>query len=148
MKNTKVILLAFVLAVLGACQGKQGANTSGNASGNIPPLVAGMRTIYFDFDDSSIRSDQVSSMQSNAQHLKNNSSLRVAVEGHCDERGTNEYNLALGDRRAAATQNYLTNLGIDPARMSTVSYGEERAACSSSDEECWAQNRRVEFRKQ
>ena len=73
--------------------------------------------------------------------------MHVTIEGHCDERGTNEYNLALGDRRSRATRDYLINLGSDPSRMKTISYGEERPACMEHDESCWWQNRRAVFVK-
>ena len=85
-------------------------------------------------------------LNSNAQVVKDGK-LRVTIEGHCDERGTNEYNLALGDRRAQSAKNYLINLGVDPTSMDTISYGEERPACMQHDESCWWQNRRAEFRK-
>lgn len=139
MKRLVLVLIVLTLALdLAACQNKKGPINS-----SLPAPARGLRTIYFDFDDSTIRSDQVSAMEGNAASIKNGS--RANIEGHCDERGTNEYNLALGDRRAQAARNYLTNLGVDPGKLSTVSFGEERPVCQESDESCWWQNRRAEF---
>jgi peptidoglycan-associated lipoprotein len=78
--------------------------------------------------------------------MKANASARVTIEGHCDERGTNEYNLALGNRRAAAALSYLKTLGVDESRFETISYGKEKPLCTDSKESCWSQNRRAEFK--
>ncbi|MCL7488169.1 MAG: peptidoglycan-associated lipoprotein Pal [Desulfobulbaceae bacterium] len=101
--------------------------------------------IYFDFDQASIRSDQFSRIEHNADYLNNNPSAKVIIEGNCDERGTNEYNLALGERRALNAKTYLIELGIDEYRIRTVSYGEERPLFTAQDEFSWAQNRRNDF---
>ena len=85
-------------------------------------------------------------MRGNADYLKSNSST-VQVEGNCDQRGTNEYNMALGHRRAESAKNYLTNLGVNPSRMKTISWGEERPVCSQMTESCYQKNRRSDFRK-
>jgi peptidoglycan-associated lipoprotein len=77
--------------------------------------------------------------------MAKNSTARLSIEGHCDERGTNEYNLALGDRRAKAVKDYLTSLGVASGRMDVISYGEERPACTDQSEACWAKNRRAHF---
>jgi peptidoglycan-associated lipoprotein len=132
-----------VLATLTACHSKRPADTTPYT----PAPAHGMKTVYYDYDQAIIRSDQMTALSNNGNLLRDKPSLHVVIEGHCDERGTNEYNLALGDRRARSAKNYLVNLGLDPNRMKTVSYGEERPACTQSDESCWWQNRRAEFLK-
>ena len=82
---------------------------------------------------------------SKADFLRENPDIYITIEGHCDERGTNEYNLALGDRRAESAKSFLVDMGIEAYRISTVSYGEERPLCNESDEECWSKNRRDQF---
>ena len=104
-----------------------------------------MRPIYFDFDQSSIRSDQIPSMEHNGSYLKSNPSRSVLVEGNTDDRGTNEYNLALGERRAVAARNYLVEFGIEESRIRTVSYGEERPLFTGQSEDEFAHNRRDDF---
>jgi len=101
--------------------------------------------IHFDFDKYDIRDDAKPVLERLAQWLKNNPKARVLIEGHCDERGTNQYNLALGERRASATKNYLMALGISSSRIDTVTYGEERPLCREQTEECWQLNRRAHF---
>ena len=101
--------------------------------------------VYFDFDKADLRSDALDQLKRNAEWLKSNSAYRVRLEGNCDERGTTEYNLALGDRRAVAVRNYLSKAGIDGARLETISYGEEHPVNPGHDESAWAQNRRVDF---
>ena len=101
--------------------------------------------IYFDFDQSDLRSEAREVLNAKAEVLRNYPDIRIRVEGHCDERGTVEYNLALGERRAEAARAYLIDLGIDPDRITTVSYGEERPAVEGSNEAAWSQNRRDEF---
>lgn len=104
-----------------------------------------LRTVHFDFDSSTIRHDQVAIMEANAGWLIDHPGTRIIVEGHCDERGTREYNLALGQRRANAAADFLVALGIDPARIETVSFGEELPAMAGHDERAWAANRRAVF---
>jgi peptidoglycan-associated lipoprotein len=101
--------------------------------------------IYFDFDRSEIRPDARRVLENNARWFRENPSARVKIEGHCDERGTNEYNIALGQRRAEATKRFLAAMGVDSSRISTMSYGEERPVCSDHQEGCWQQNRRSHF---
>ena len=101
--------------------------------------------VYFDFDKSNIREDQRGRIEKNAAYLKENNTLKVRIEGNCDERGTNEYNMALGERRALSAKKYLVNLGINEARMHTISYGEEKPLLHGHDEYSWAQNRRDDF---
>jgi len=105
----------------------------------------GLQRIYFDFDQSVVRPDQKPTMQQNFDHLSRNPGVRIRIEGHCDERGTTEYNLALGERRAKGAFQYLMDLGVDPNRMNVVSYGEEVPLDSRQNEEAWAKNRRAEF---
>jgi len=101
--------------------------------------------IYFDFDKYDLRTDARTTLDRKASFLNQNSSIRVQVEGHCDERGTNEYNMALGERRANAAKQYLTTAGISAGRLSTISYGEERPLDPSHTEAAWARNRRAHF---
>ncbi len=104
-----------------------------------------IQNIYFDYDKSNIRSDAREILKANAGIFTKNSSAAIVVEGYCDERGTAEYNMALGERRAQETKQYLVNLGINASRIETISYGEERPLDPRSTEESWAQNRRVQF---
>jgi len=104
---------------------------------------ADLKDIHFDFDKYDIRPGDAKTLDGNAGWLKSNPNHLVLIEGHCDERGTNEYNLALGERRAKSTMNYLVSQGVQASRITIISYGEERPACSQKTEECWAQNRRA-----
>lgn len=108
-------------------------------------LAAISAPIYFDFDRSDLRSEAREVLNQKAEVLRQYPDIRVRIEGHCDERGTVEYNLALGERRAEAARSYLIDLGIDPDRLTTVSYGEERPAVEGQNEAAWSQNRRDEF---
>ena len=101
--------------------------------------------IHFDYDKADIREGDRAILNKNAEVLKKFDFLRVTVEGHCDERGTVEYNLALGERRARAAYDYLVSLGVTADRLKTVSYGKEIQVCSESTEDCWARNRRAKF---
>ncbi len=105
-----------------------------------------LKTVRFDFDKALLRPDAVDALTSNAAWLKENVDTLVLIEGNCDEKGTSEYNLALGDRRAKAAMDYLEANGIAKDRMTTVSYGKERPACSEDTEECMKQNRRADFK--
>ena len=104
-----------------------------------------LKPIYFDFDRYDIRPGDARVLDANAQWLKSNAEQLVLIEGHCDERGTNEYNLALGDRRAKATMDYLAARGVAGARLTTISYGEERPVCADHTAACWDRNRRAHF---
>jgi peptidoglycan-associated lipoprotein len=104
--------------------------------------AAGMHPIYFDFDQSAIRNDAKEVLKANAEWLKAHPKAKVRIEGNCDERGTKEYNQALGQRRAASAKKYLVDLGISAKRISLVSYGKEKSICSESSEGCWQKNRR------
>lgn len=101
--------------------------------------------VYFDFDEYELKPEARERLAKNADFMKAHPEFVFTIEGHCDERGTNEYNLALGDRRANAAKNYLISLGVSGARLQTISYGEERPVCTQSTEECWARNRRAHF---
>ena len=105
----------------------------------------GLKLIYFDFDKSFIRDDARPVMQANAEWLKANPKVKVKIKGNCDERGTIEYNLALGQRRAASAKKYLTDVGISSSRISLISYGKEKSACTDHNETCWQKNRRDDF---
>ena len=105
-----------------------------------------LQTIYFSFDDHSLRPDAKGSLDQTAQWLSKNANTQIIIEGHCDEWGTNEYNLALGYRRAAVARDYLISLGIAPELITTLSYGEERPADPGHHENAWAKNRRDDFR--
>jgi peptidoglycan-associated lipoprotein len=106
-------------------------------------VMAGQDTIYFDTDKFDIDSQDAAALRSQAQYLMQYPQIRATIEGHCDERGTREYNLALGERRANAAKNYLVSLGVPAARLSTISYGKERPVATGSNESAWAQNRRA-----
>lgn len=99
--------------------------------------------VFFGFDSASLSSDSRATLDRQVKWLKENENSSVTIEGHCDERGTREYNLALGDRRANSVKNYLVNSGIDSNRVKTVSYGKERPAVLGSDDSAWAENRRA-----
>ena len=105
-----------------------------------------LQTVYFDFDKFNLRSDANASLDANFNLLTDFSDVIVKIEGHCDERGTVEYNLSLGEKRAKATMDYLVGLGIDPTRVSIISYGKEKPADPGHNEAAWAKNRRAEFR--
>jgi peptidoglycan-associated lipoprotein len=102
-------------------------------------------TIYFDFDKYNLRDDAKSGLKTNFDVMKERGDARIQIEGHCDERGTVEYNLALGEKRARTAMEYLASLGISRDRMSIISYGKERPAAMGSNEDAWAKNRRAEF---
>ena len=104
-----------------------------------------LKDIHFDFDKYDIRPADAKVLDENAKWMKANQNDLILIEGHCDERGTNEYNLALGERRAKSAMNYLVTLGVQASRITTLSYGEERPLCSEKNEGCWAQNRRAHF---
>ncbi len=109
-----------------------------------PPKLE-LRTVYFDYDKYNIKSDQRARLSDNASQLMKFPDANVLLEGHCDNRGTNEYNIALGAKRARAVRDFLTEYGIAATRLTTKSYGEERPVCMGENEDCWSRNRRVEF---
>lgn len=167
-----LIVLVFCLAMAGGCSKKvsstpAGATAAGagDGSGAQGGLTAeqleaqrlaeiqrqaiekiGADKIYFAFDSNELTQESRQVLTEKAELLKANSALSLLVEGHCDERGTNEYNLALGERRARATYEFLVLLGIDASKLQIISYGEEYPAVQGSNEEAWAKNRRAEFK--
>ena len=132
-----------------------GTRESGTAPGSLDALQKGestatpasspMKDVFFDFDRYDLRADARQVLKANADWLKKNPSARIEIEGHCDERGTSEYNLALGAKRAQSAKDYLATLGIAGDRLSTISYGEEIPVCKQANEDCWRQNRRARF---
>jgi peptidoglycan-associated lipoprotein len=107
--------------------------------------VDALKDIFFDFDKYNIRPGDVRVLDANAAWLKENQNQLVLIEGHCDERGTSEYNLALGERRAKAAMGYLVSQGVQANRITIISYGEERPSCTEHNDVCWAKNRRAHF---
>lgn len=157
----KLLSLFAALLLLGACEttpadeagaGGEGASTDGTSvtTDTVAPskgtqealvLEAGDR-VFFDFDKYDLTSDAQATLKRQVAWLKQNPNVTITVEGHCDERGTREYNLALGERRSNAVKDYLVALGIEVGRVATISYGKERMAVLGSNEWAWAQNRR------
>jgi peptidoglycan-associated lipoprotein len=137
----------------GGASGAGGPGGAGNQGvGTVPRVnpkefaaIIGLRDIHFEFDRYTIRPDQAPILDANAEWLKENPRALLLIEGHADERGTNEYNLALGDRRARAAMSYLVAQGVRSNRISVISYGEDRPVCRESSEDCWSQNRRAHF---
>jgi peptidoglycan-associated lipoprotein len=168
-----VLLLIFSVAFLAACEGTTGttkddstvtgSDSSSSSSGGATTTAAGSgsawtghplddpdsllakRTVYFDFDESVILDQDRPILEAHAQYLSQNPGASVTLEGHTDERGTREYNLALGERRAIAVRQFTSLLGASGQQLRTISYGEERPAATGHNEEAWAQNRRVEI---
>jgi peptidoglycan-associated lipoprotein len=150
--------VAILCAAVVACESSKGPSKpsdTGFGTEQNPTKSSGMssnadssmfRTVYFDFDRSDLRADAREGLQANASYLKGNSSVAITIEGNCDERGSNEYNLALGKRRAEAAYKYLVDLGVESSRMTTVSYGEEKPAVEGHNELAWAKNRRDDFK--
>ncbi len=166
-----LLLLIFSLAFLAACEGTTGttkddstitgsgsgasssdsATTSAAGSGSAwaghpldnPDSLLAKRTVYFDFDESVILDQDRPILEAHAQYLSQNPGAAVTLEGHTDERGTREYNLALGERRSIAVRQFMSLLGASGQQMRTLSYGEERPAATGHNEEAWALNRRV-----
>jgi peptidoglycan-associated lipoprotein len=105
-----------------------------------------IKDAYFDFDKSNIRPDAEKALTADADFLKAHTDIVFTIEGHCDERGSEEYNLGLGDRRATAAKTFLGNLGVSADRIFTISYGKDRPACTDHNEDCWQRNRRAHFK--
>jgi len=165
MRTNKVAKSAMVIAavlLLAACSSTPAPTANSGGAGNAPPpqvasnaptsnVTPGSKEqfqtevgdrIFFDYDKYDLSADARAQLEKQAAWLKSYPNITVTVEGNCDERGTREYNLALGERRATSAKNYLVALGIDPNRVQTISYGKERPAVLGSDESAWAQNRR------
>jgi len=151
----KLLCLMAALVLVSACDtlgmndGDGGANGAGGKAGAARPgtqedLVVNVGDrVFFSFNESSLSKEAQATLDRQAAWLKKYATAKVTIEGHCDERGTREYNLALGERRATAAKNYLVAAGIPAGRISTVSYGKERPAVVGSNEAAWAQNRRA-----
>lgn len=105
-----------------------------------------LQRIFFEFDQYTLSAEARRTLADNAEYLKENPQIKVLIEGHCDERGSDEYNLALGEKRAQAVKNYLVSLGVEPGRLSVISYGEELPLDPGRGEEAWSRNRRAEFK--
>ena len=130
--------------------GATATTTTGGTSSDVDAAAEAsfsrnVRDVYFDYDSYTIRSDAQQQLNSNAAWLARHPGVKVTVEGHCDERGSTEFNLALGDSRAHAVKQFLVQAGAGAERIATISYGKERPACTESNEECWQQNRRGHF---
>lgn len=147
--KTRLFGAVAALALLAACSSTDQNAAQTGAGGTIRPgsqedLVANVGDrVFFDLDRSTIRGDQLPVLQRQAEWMGRNAEVRVQVEGHADERGTREYNLALGQRRANAARDVLVASGVNGARISTISYGKDRPAALGSNEDAWAQNRRA-----
>lgn len=111
----------------------------------VEPTASGLEDAFFDFDAAEIRNDAKNALTNNGKFLESHGSSAVVIEGHCDERGSVEYNLALGEKRARAAKDYLTSYGVNASRVTTISYGKERPFDPGHSEESWAQNRRAHF---
>ena len=144
MKAVRVIMLCVSVLFVTACT----CNTRPKGIDNVPVAEAGdiLKDVHFEFDKSDLSADAKSSLQANAAWLKDNASVVVTIEGHCDERGTREYNLALGQRRAQSAYDYMRGLGLEESRMSTVSYGEDQPLDPGHSDAAWSLNRRAHFR--
>ncbi len=129
----------------GSAGGDSAAAAPSMSAGDSSAPAPELETVYFGFDSFSLSNEGRAALQKDAQWLTENPTASIQVEGHCDERGTTEYNLALGERRANAAKEYLQKLGVDAARISVISYGEERPLESGHDEAAWAKNRRASF---
>jgi peptidoglycan-associated lipoprotein len=126
-------------------QPQQSQEGTGAQVMNLAEITGKLQPVFYDYNKSDIRDDQVAALQNNAAVLKQNPQANVLIEGHCDERGTEEYNQALGDRRATAAKDYLVSLGIAENRVRTISYGETRPFAQGHNEDAWRQNRRAQF---
>ena len=118
---------------------------SSRESGSGPMTIVLQQDIYFEFDQATLTPDAREILAKNGEWLRINRDVAITIEGHCDERGTNEYNLALGDRRAESVKTFLADLGVDSSRLKTISYGEEQPSDPNHSESAWAKNRRAHF---
>lgn len=147
-----LVILGLIFVVSG-CSKKQvkeeGGGTSGIDKSKVGVVDIGysgdMKVVYFEFDTYSLTPETQEVLRENAEWLKKKKNIKVQIEGHCDNRGSEEYNVALGQKRAQAIQNYLKDLGISKNRLTTISYGEEKPIDTGENEDAWAKNRRAEF---
>ena len=149
MRISRILAIVSLAFLVGACACRT-HKVGGPEDGNIPVASADgvLKDVNFSFDKYDLDATAQSVLSANAQWLKDNAGRRVQVEGHCDERGTNEYNMVLGANRARAAFDYLRSLGVDSSRMTTVSYGEELPVDPRHTDEAWAKNRRAHFNVQ
>jgi peptidoglycan-associated lipoprotein len=156
-KISGILLLAFAVA----CSSTSGTQTTASDSssgtstaGSDPGLTAthaattsdeGLSTIYFDYDQAALRGDAREALKQNAEFLKQNPDVSIEIQGNCDERGSSEYNLALGMRRAESARRYLMDMGVEQKRISTISFGEEKPVIRGTSEQAWSKNRRGDF---
>jgi len=151
---TKSLAVLSAVFLLSACESTMNKNGTANGGGNGAngPVTPGTQSdlaqnvgdrVFFELNESTLSAEAQHTLERQAAWLKQYGNVSVTVEGHCDERGTREYNLALGERRATAAKKYLVGLGIPAGRISTISYGKERPAVVGSDESAWSQNRRA-----
>ena len=156
IKAFSAVFLGLTLA-LGGCASKKTSQSTGFSSGggslewepngdSDTGKAGGIQTVYFSFNSSQLSGDARSVLDENAKFLQDNSSISVEIEGHCDERGGEEYNRALGERRAKAVKRHFLSMGISSSRLSTISYGKDRPLDFGHDEMSWSQNRRANFR--
>jgi peptidoglycan-associated lipoprotein len=147
-----LIMSIGMAGLLAGCQQPEAATGLGlvqeSQAGALPAqacadIAATADRVFFEYDSAELRPDARTTLDGLASQMRNQPQCRFVIEGHCDERGTRKYNLALGEKRASAVMSYLAALGVDPARMQTMSYGKERPAVIGSDEEAWAKNRRA-----
>lgn len=121
------------------------AAMSFDAAGSDSGKIDGLKTVFFDYDKSTISAEAKKTIQGNVEWMRKNAGTKVQIEGHCDNRGSIEYNVALGERRANAVKDYMMSLGIAGNRLATISYGEEKPLVSSENESAWKRNRRANF---
>ncbi|BAV34536.1 peptidoglycan-associated lipoprotein [Sulfuricaulis limicola] len=170
MKNRKYLVASlFIALALAGCASDEAVKPAGDGSGAAPAQTApadsgaasgsalsdrerqrraellAQKRVHFAFDSSTIDDEARAIIEAHSSHLVSNPQLKVTLEGNCDERGTREYNLALGERRAQAVERMMKVLGVAGSRIKTVSYGEEKPLCQEHDESCWRQNRRAEI---
>ncbi len=146
MKKLMLVVLAglLIMPLAAGCSSKKQQHYGGSTYDALKAAYLGDH-VYFDFDRYNIRPDGAAIIQAKAAFMSQYPGVRAEIQGHCDERGTEVYNMALGDRRARATYNYITSLGIDGGRLNTVSYGKERPLDPGHNESAWARNRRAQF---
>lgn len=162
----KLILSTILVAAIAGCKSKPKNESTDGAGGGgtseqAPKIedtpismdscgsdcgkIAGLVTVNFEYDKSNLSADAKKKLQNNAEWIKNNPKAKVQIEGHCDGRGSIEYNVALGERRANAVRSYLVSLGVSSERMSVISYGKEKPIDQADNEKAWAKNRRANF---
>jgi len=157
-----LFLVGLLVVAVGACSKKQTTKVetepvTETVTETAPPVeevqeqeipvtkMPVLNDVYYDFDKSTLSAEAKQTLSENAKQLNDAGSMAVAIEGHCDERGTNAYNLALGEKRANAAKDYLVSLGVDAGRITTISYGEEKPFDAGHDESAWSKNRRAHF---